>query len=82
VPTVFWWDIGNYYSTRFWEPGEYIVDRRWLRLFQPNIPAGTYQPNVGLYTPEDGIRAPVAIDGAPAGDAITLTLILTVEESP
>ncbi|MDX1993186.1 MAG: hypothetical protein SF029_12405 [bacterium] len=74
------WNIG-YYSTLFWERGEYIIDRRVLRLPADRpIPPGAYQIRVGFYHIPDGIRAPVFADGAPAGDGLLLETTFNVED--
>jgi len=60
----------GYYSTTLWEPGEYIFDRRFLTLQDPDTPPGDYEIVFGMYRLEDGQRAPVTINGSPAGDGI------------
>lgn len=63
----------TYYSTRVWEPGEYIIERRWLTL-----PGGEYDPEqdyrlvIGLYDLNTLERLPVYVDGIPVGDGYTL----------
>lgn len=64
------WEL-NYYSTLFWEPGEYIVDRRGF--YQSGAPADDdYYLRLGFYNLGTGERIPVTINGAPAGDGYRL----------
>jgi hypothetical protein len=60
------WEEG-YYATTFWEPGEYLLDRRTIRLQRDTPPGDNYRIRVGFYV-ADGQRAPVTIDGQAAGD--------------
>jgi hypothetical protein len=62
----------GYYSTLLWEPGEYIFDRRFLSLQDPETPPGDYDIIVGMYNLETGERVPVTINGEPAGDGMNL----------
>jgi hypothetical protein len=41
-----------------WAPGAYYLDRHTIPL-DPNVAAGQYTLNVGLYSPETGERVPV-----------------------
>ncbi len=68
----------NYYSTRFWEPGEYVIDRRAF-VQQGTPPGDDYRIRVGFYDLETGQRAPVTIDGAGSGDGFTLPQAFGVE---
>ncbi|RMG82539.1 MAG: hypothetical protein D6712_14480, partial [Chloroflexi bacterium] len=63
-----------YYSTKVWEVGEYILDRRQLSLRDfPDVPNGDgYKMVIGVYNWQTGERLPVTIDGEPVGDGITL----------
>lgn len=64
---------GNYYSSLVWDPGEYIIDQRTLKVTDPNVPLGdNYQVVIGLYDRVTGERVPVTIDGEPAGDGFRL----------
>ncbi|MCB9456613.1 MAG: glycosyltransferase family 39 protein [Anaerolineaceae bacterium] len=70
---------GRYYSTLVWEPGEFIIDERKLRLpddmvINPYeaITYSTYRLVVGFYSLSTESRLAVAIDGQPAGDGFTL----------
>ncbi|HUM68310.1 MAG TPA: hypothetical protein PLK31_05640, partial [Chloroflexota bacterium] len=57
------------YPTSYWSPGEIIADeRRW----QPNVPPGTYQLEVGLYRLESGERLPVSGLHSEWGDRVIL----------
>lgn len=50
------------YPTRFWEPGELILDRYDLAL-PADLPPGRYPVWLGLYDPADGARLPLVVDG-------------------
>ena len=66
-------DDGNYYSSLVWEPGEYIIDRRILKMTSADVPlADGYHMDIGLYDRATQQRVPVTIDGQPAGDGFTL----------
>lgn len=56
--------VGWTRPTRGWRPGEVLTDEHSLAL-PADLPAGTYRLMAGLYRPEDGGRAPVALDGQP-----------------
>jgi hypothetical protein len=79
----FRWDATNYYSSRVWEPGEYIVDRRIPRLTDPIPPLGDGNRLViGLYDAQTNERLPMFVDGQPAGDGWTMPQNLSVIASP
>ncbi len=61
----------RYYSTRVWEPGEFIQDVRILRMNEDaNALIGDgYSLYVGFYDLATGERVPVTVDGEPAGDS-------------
>jgi 4-amino-4-deoxy-L-arabinose transferase-like glycosyltransferase len=64
---------GNYYSSLVWEPGEYIIDRRILKMTNRDTPIGEgYHVDIGLYDRATQERVPMTIDGHPAGDSFTL----------
>jgi hypothetical protein len=52
---------GGAYPTSLWDPGEIIVDEHLM----PDLPAGHYTLQVGLYRPDTGERLPV--EGSPEG---------------
>ncbi|MBE7530680.1 MAG: hypothetical protein HND44_23510 [Chloroflexi bacterium] len=55
------------YPTSYWSPGEQIMDvRRW----QPDLPPGVYQLEVGLYRLETGERLPVSGPQSGLGDRV------------
>ncbi len=61
--------VDGRYLTSFWSPGEHITDeRRW----QPDLPPGTYQLEVGLYRLESGERLPVSGPHSEWGDRVIL----------
>ena len=60
---------GHYYSTRVWEAGEYIIDRRRIRLTNDSIPLGEgYQIAIGMYNLTSGERIPITLDGVQYND--------------
>ena len=60
---------GNYYTTRVWEAGEYIIDRRRIRLTNTSLPLGEgYQIAIGMYDLASGERVPITLDGVATGD--------------
>ncbi len=70
----------GYYSTRLWEPGEYVIDRRFLRLEDPeSVPGGdNYRIVIGMYNPETGERLPVTENGESVGDGLPLETVFAV----
>jgi 6-pyruvoyl-tetrahydropterin synthase related domain len=50
--------LGGWYPSSAWEPGQIVADRRHIALPAGVDPAGIGVA-VGLYTPGDGVRAPV-----------------------
>ncbi|MCE7982766.1 MAG: hypothetical protein DYG89_16400 [Caldilinea sp. CFX5] len=56
--------------TGSWQPGEYLVTHHTLTVPMDTDPAAVLR--VGLYVPESGVRLPVTIAGASAGDAVSL----------
>lgn len=64
---------GEYYSTRVWQPGEYVMDERVLELPPGISTTGTgYQIVIGFYDFVTGERVPFTVDGAAAGDGYTV----------
>jgi hypothetical protein len=60
--------LDGWYPSSVWEPGQIVADRRQIALPAGTDPAGV-RIAVGLYTPADGIRAPVVdAQGAPQAD--------------
>lgn len=56
--------------TGSWLPGEYLVTKHRLSL----PPGAEVTLSVGLYEPLSGVRLPVSVAGAPAGNAVRLPL--------
>lgn len=54
-------DALTYFSTRFWEKGEYVIDRRTLSTENLDHPEN-YDLRIGFYSMMDGRRAPVTIN--------------------
>ncbi|MBZ0297338.1 MAG: glycosyltransferase family 39 protein [Anaerolineae bacterium] len=79
-------DDGRYYSTQVWEPGEFIVDERRLRLPDDiEVPeADDYSLWFGFYDLGTEERLPVTIDGKPSGDGyrINENIKIRLEEPP
>lgn len=70
------WDRG-YYSTRFWDEGEYVVDTRTIRLPDGLTPsAGDYRIRIGFY--DEAGRADITENGDPTGDGFYLESVFTV----
>jgi hypothetical protein len=67
-----------YYSTLFWEAGEYIRDPRTINI-PTDAPLGEgYQLRVGFYRLSDQTRVPLTLDGEPAGDGVALNGTLEI----
>jgi 4-amino-4-deoxy-L-arabinose transferase-like glycosyltransferase len=82
---------GRYYSTALWEPGEFVIDERRLRLpddldvnSYETISYSMYRVVIGLYDLQTDERLPVTIGGQPAGDGFTLDedIFLLPEQPP
>ncbi|MFZ4815399.1 MAG: hypothetical protein ACOYL5_12755, partial [Phototrophicaceae bacterium] len=72
-------DRQTYYTTLVWEPSEYILDERFLRLTNLDAPPGEgYTLVVGMYNLVTGERLPVTVNGTPAGDGYRLDEAITV----
>jgi hypothetical protein len=68
------WDGGplqNAYSTRFWRPGESLLDYWELRI-PADIPRGPAQLRIGMYDPLANARLPVTVNGEAVGDGLTI----------
>ncbi len=61
--------VDGIYPTSFWEPGELITDRR---ILWPELSAGTYQLQIGLYRLASGRRLPVSGPDAEYPDRVAL----------
>ena len=59
------------YSTRFWRPGESLLDF-WILPIPEDIPTGTATLRIGIYDPIGGERLPVTVGGEPAGDGLVI----------
>ena len=74
---------GRYYSTLAWEPGEFVIDERLLRLSEGQAQPGEgYSIVVGFYDLLTNERLPVTVGGAPAGDGFRLNERLRVLAQP
>jgi hypothetical protein len=60
------------YHTRFWQPGEFIIDERVLQLPPGVALSSGLQLWAGLYDPLTLERLPVLRDGAADGDGILI----------
>jgi 4-amino-4-deoxy-L-arabinose transferase-like glycosyltransferase len=68
----------SYYSTRFWEAGEHIIDWRTFSLQGVELPPGDdYRIRIGFYEVESGKRVPVTVDGQAAGDGYMLETVFS-----
>lgn len=65
-------DLG-WYSTRVWEPGEFISDERIITLPEgaPANGAGC-EMSIGIYDSQTDQRLPITLDGEPIGGQITI----------
>jgi hypothetical protein len=67
--------VGDAWLTATWLPGEIVVDERTIPI-RPEAAVGEYTLAIGLYTPGDGVRLPVVVDGrAQPNDQLNLTTI-------
>jgi hypothetical protein len=70
------------YPTTLWQPGEVVVDR-YSFLVNPDVPPGSYPPEIGMYRHETGVRLPVLdADGQPVPDDRILLPEITVLPAP
>ncbi|MFQ5885955.1 MAG: ArnT family glycosyltransferase [Anaerolineae bacterium] len=65
------WPEGGFYPTSFWDPGEVVRDQYDL-VIDPQVPAGLYRFEVGLYLLATGERLPIIEKGEVVGDRIIL----------
>ncbi|MDX2074939.1 MAG: glycosyltransferase family 39 protein [bacterium] len=78
VNKPFGWEL-NYYSTQFWQAGEYVIDRR--SFYIPKLPNGdNYRVRVGFYDLATGERIPLLVNGLPTVDSITLDIEFSVNQ--
>ncbi len=78
------WDgvpLQGVYPTRFWRPGESLLDYRVLRVPR-DTPLGPARLRIGIYDPLSGERLPVRIDGELGGDGLTINTRITVRDRP
>jgi hypothetical protein len=74
-------DLG-YYSTAFWQPGEYIVDERVLALPEGEPAYGEgYELVIGMYNAEL-VRLPITVNGEAAGDDYTVDNRMSIIPAP
>lgn len=69
---------GGTYPTRFWRPGESILDYRVLRI-PADLPPGPAHLRIGVYDPLSLERLPLTLDGEPAGDGLILETRIVVK---
>lgn len=63
----------GYYRTALWEPGEYILYTRYLRLQDAATPPGNnYRVIAGMYDRRTQERLPVTVNGQPGGDSFDI----------
>jgi hypothetical protein len=75
------WDgepLLNQYPTRFWRPGESLLDY-WEFRIPKDVPTGPASLRIGIYDAVSGERLPVTIDGQPAGDGVTIETRIVVK---
>ena len=66
------------YPTRFWRPGESLLDYRDLRL-PGTLSPGPAHLRIGFYDPLSGERLPIVVDGEPVGDGLTINTRIVVK---
>lgn len=72
------WEL-NYYSTQFWQAGEYVIDRRGFYI--PDLPEGDdYRVRVGFYDLATGERLPMYILDIHFGDGFILDIPFRVAQ--
>jgi len=71
--------MDNRLPTSQWREGQVVVDRHTIPI-DSDAPAGEYQIEIGMYTPEDGRRLEVvAQDGQSLGDHLVLSTPIRVK---
>lgn len=74
------WDgppLAGKYPTRFWRPGESLLDYRLLPI-PADLPPGPARLRIGIYEPISGERLPVTLDGVPAGDGLVINTRIVI----
>jgi hypothetical protein len=72
--------VGAAWLTATWLPGEIVIDERTIPI-RAEAAAVEYTLAIGLYTPNDGVRLPVVVDGrAQLNDQLNLTTITLTGE--
>ncbi len=67
--------VGAAWLTATWLPGEIVIDARTIPIYA-EAGAGEYTLAIGLYTPGDGVRLPVVMNGrSQPNDQLNLTTI-------
>jgi hypothetical protein len=69
--------VGGRYPTGIWEPGEIVPDERSFAT--GDLPAGTYQLEVGMYVVATGERLPVTLPDGTLGPARRLVLTTPIQ---
>jgi hypothetical protein len=75
------WDnvpLQGQYPTRYWRPGESLLDY-WVLRIPPDTPPGPAVVKIGIYEPVENKRLPVVIDGEAAGDGLVLPETIEVK---
>ncbi|MBN1562539.1 MAG: glycosyltransferase family 39 protein, partial [Anaerolineae bacterium] len=68
------WDdvpLQGFYSTRFWRPGESLLDYRLLQMPE-KVTRGPAKLKIGFYNSATGERLPVTVNGEIIGDGIVI----------
>jgi hypothetical protein len=68
------WDgvpLQNAYPTRFWRPGESLLDY-WILRMPKDVTQGPAHLRIGIYDPVTGDRLPVTVNGEVVGDGLTI----------
>jgi hypothetical protein len=67
------------YPTTCWQAGQRLGDAHLL-ILPPDLPAGAYAMQVGLYLLDSGQRLPAVREGAPEADFVQVDRVLVVDE--
>lgn len=72
-PVIQWYDppLQGAYPVVYWQPGESLLDYHVLRLPE-GIVSQPASLRIGIFDPAANARLPVAINGASAGDGVTI----------